>query len=364
MREQAAVSREIPNPFVFGNPVGEGHANVFTGRRDLVRLVEASLLGAAHPPTLLLYGARRMGKSSILKQLPRLLGPAFVSADLDCQNPAISESPATLLRYLGRSVGDGLRRRAITVEPLTAEGLEREPYAAFDAWLDRVEQALPTGARLLVCLDEYEKLQHALDAGWGGRLLDALRHTIQHRAQVTLMFVGTHTFAELGPTWTDRFISARRLRVSFLTADEVRPLLTKPIPEFDLTYEPDALEAIIDATRGQPFLTQAVAFELVQYMNEKNRKEAGCGDVEEAIRRAFESGGEYFADVWSDAGKQGQEVLVAAVARDPLPDLPDARRWLIDHDVLGEDGQFLVPMMERWVREQIVDARRSFGSRR
>lgn len=41
---------------------------------------------------------------------------------------------------------------------------------------------------------------------------------------------------------------------------------------------------------------------------------------------------------------------------------PGARRWLIDHDVLGDDGQFLVPMMERWVREQIVDARRSFGS--
>lgn len=165
-------------------------------------------------------------------------------------------------------------------------------------------------------------------------------------------------------TWTDRFISARRLRVSFLTPDEVRPLLTMPIPEFDLTYEPGALEAIIDASRGQPFLTQAVAFELVQYMNEKNRKEAGCADVQEAIRRAFESGGEYFADVWSDAGKQGQEVLLAAVAHDPLPDLPDARRWLIDHDVLGDDGQFLVPMMERWVREQIVDARRSLGSRR
>ena len=217
MRDQAAVSRDIPNPFVFGNPVGESHADVFTGRRDLVRLVEASLLGAEHPPTLLLYGARRMGKSSILKQLPRLLVPGFVSADLDCQNPAVGESPATLLRYLSRAVGDGLRRRAAGVESLTPQQLEREPYAAFDAWLDRVERALPAGARLLICLDEYEKLQHVVDAGWGGKLLDALRHTIQHRAHITLMFVGAHTFAELGPMWTDRFISARRLRVSFLT---------------------------------------------------------------------------------------------------------------------------------------------------
>ena len=99
-------------------------------------------------------------------------------------------------------------------------------------------------------------------------------------------------------------------------------------------------------------------------MNEQGRKEAASADVEEAIRRALESGGEYFADVWSNSGKDGQAILLAAAAGNDLPDFPNARRWLIDHDVLGDDGRFLVPMMKRWVREQIVEAKRSFGSRR
>jgi hypothetical protein len=169
------------------------------------------------------------------------------------------------------------------------------------------------------------------------------------------MFTGAHTFAELGPAWTDRFISARRVRVSFLTRDEVLPLLTQPIPAFDLTYAPDALEAIYTATHGQPFLTQAVAFELVQYLNEYQRKEATPTDVEEAITRALVSGGEYFANVWSDAGTEGRALLWALVKGETPPDFPAAYTWLCEHDVLNASGAFAVPMVECWVREQRRD---------
>ncbi len=49
---------------------------------------------------------------------------------------------------------------------------------------------------------------------------------------------------QLGPIWTDRFISARRVPVSFLTYEEILPLLTEPIPDFDMTYASGSLEAI------------------------------------------------------------------------------------------------------------------------
>ncbi len=383
LKQFAAERRETPNPFIYGNPVDERSANVFAGRQDVARQIEESLLGARQSPALLLHGPRRMGKSSILKQLPRLLGPDFAPATLDCQNPAVGggeASTASLLRYLSASLSEGLQRRRVAVKPLTAEELAREPFAAFDAWLARVEQAMPAAMRALLCLDEYERLQRALDAGWGGDFLDALRHTLQHRPRFVLLFTGAHTFAEMGPAWTDRFISARRVRVSFLQPDDVRPLLTKPIPEFDLTYASGAVEAVIAATRCQPFLVQAVAFELVQYLNEpqQQRKEAMPADVETAITRALESGGEYFANVWSDAGAEGQGILqeiartgVAADVsrrqsfRHPASGIGDqdqdqrgltstasgALKWLREHDVLDDAGCFAVPMVERWVRE-------------
>ncbi len=97
-RTQVKAAREVPNPFIFGNPVKEQQANVFSGRQEIVRQLEESILAARQAPTLLLYGPRRMGKTSILNQLPRLLGPDFAPAMLDCQNPAATGSAATLLR--------------------------------------------------------------------------------------------------------------------------------------------------------------------------------------------------------------------------------------------------------------------------
>lgn len=351
-RALAEASREIPNPFVYGNPVTETEYNVFTGRGDVVKQIEASLLGAAQAPTLLLQGPRRMGKTSILNQLPRLLGPDFAPALVDCQNPAVTGSEATLLRYLSRALSEGLRRKRVVVEALAAQQLAREPYAVFDEWLEKVERAMPVGMKALLCLDEYERLQRALEAGWGATFLDALRHTFQHRPRVVLMFTGAHTFQELGPAWTDRFVSARRMRVSFLTRADVELLLTKPIPEFDMTYAAGALDTLIAATNCHPFLTQAVAFELVQLLNESQqseRREATPEDVEEAIGRALASGEAYFANVWGDAGAEGQAILSALASGRTPPEFPAASAWLREHDVVGADGDFAVEMLRRWV---------------
>jgi hypothetical protein len=349
----AVGTHEIPNPFIYGIPVAETEKNVFAGRQDIVRQIEANLLGAIQTPTLLLHGPRRMGKTSILNQLPRLLGPDFAPAMVDCHNPAVVGSEATLLRYFARAIEEGLRRRRVHVEPLAASALTQEPFVVFDDWLDSVQRAMPEGLRALLCLDEYERLQATLASGWGGSFLDALRHTLQFRPRVVLMFSGAHTFQELGPIWTDRFISVRRVRVSFLGREDVELLLTKPIPEFDMSYAPGALDAIIAATSCQPFLTQAVAFELVQFLNERQRREATLDDVEEAVTRAIVSGGEYFANIWSDAGEQGQAILLAVARGEAPPVFPPASIRLREHDVLNSEGNFAVEMFRRWVNMKL-----------
>jgi hypothetical protein len=110
--------------------------------------------------------------------------------------------------------------------------------------------------------------------------------------------------------------------------------------------------ALFAATAGQPFLTQATAFELVQLLNEQQRKEATPADVETAIARALVSGGEYFANVWSDAGAEGQAILRAIGRAESPSDFPGARAWLREHDVLDDAGAFAVPMVRRWVQEK------------
>ena len=363
LKQLAADRHETPNPFIFGTPLDEANASVFMGRRNVVDQIEASLLGVRQSPALLLYGPRRMGKSSILKQLPRLLGSDFACAWIDCQNPAVAgtgASTSSFLHLLSAALTEGLLRRRITVVPLSLEALAHEPFAAFDGWLTGVEKAMPAGMRALLCLDDYEWLQGAVGAGWGEDFLELLRQTLQPRHRFVLLFTGARKFAELGTAWADRFKGARRVRVRYLEPQNVHDLLTGPIPEFDLTYAPGAIEDIINATHCHPFLVQAVGFELVQYLNEKQLKEATSADVEVAISRVLESNGEYFAGIWSDAGPAGQVIL-----RDSAQGVAGPQRaadwrnrgavesvaweWLREREFLEADSAITVPMLKRWV---------------
>ena len=115
---------------------------------------------------------------------------------------------------------------------------------------------------------------------------------------------------------------------------------------------PGTLDALFDATFGQPFLTQALAFELVQLLNEEQRREATLADLDVAIQRTLTSSSEYFANIWLEAGAGGREVLLALARGEPLPDHATARAWLRAHEVLNDAGAYAVPMMAWWVKKE------------
>jgi hypothetical protein len=209
---------------------------------------------------------------------------------------------------------------------------------------------------LLLCLDEFERLQEIVIAGWGGRFLDALRHWLQHRPHFALMFIGSHTFEQLGSAWTDRFLSARRVKVSFLAAEDVRRLLTRPTPTFNLKYAPGALEAIIAVTNGQPFLTQVMASELVHHMNSIRRKEATPADVEVTVEKALETSREYFVELWFSCSEEERAVLCKIAGGARQPPTSGAARALREYDVLDDKGAFAVPMVGRWVQRYQLQA--------
>jgi len=286
--------------------------------------------------------------------LPRLLGPDFVPCTVDCQNQALVVSPAEFFAYTSRRIVHALSKRGMPGQPVAVGELAYNPFVVFDRWLTNIQHVLGPRMRILVCFDEYERLARALEAGWGLALFDSLRHIIQHHEKIAFLFSGVHTFEQMGPIWTDTFISARRIRVSFLRRDEIVPLLTAPVPEFDMSYAPRSVDLIFDKTKGQPCLTQGLASELVDLLNEDGRREARPEDVLEAANRSLETTcAEYLANVWHDAGKEGQEILAAAIRGGRIPEHPAAERWLRDNDIMDERGVIVVPMVADSVARRI-----------
>jgi hypothetical protein len=367
-REEAA-SGYIHNPFVFGQPIEETEANLFVGRRDTVREIEVSLLGAEQKPALVLWGPRRMGKTSVLLQLPRLLGPEFVPSFVDMQSMQVRESVTAFFSSLTAAASQAMRRRGIAADPLRPADMGASPFAAFAAWTEEAERRLGGERYLLLCLDEFERLEASIQEGrLPPELLDEIRHLIQHHPRIVLLFAGSHRPDEMTLNWPDTLISTKLIRVSYLAEEEARQLITGPVPEFAVGYQPGSVERILEVTRCQPYLVQAVCYELVNRLNAQSRREAASADVDAAMAEALESAYLYFAEMWRQLEAQQQLLLrragssaegcaladlAAAAGATPEQAELDLKR-LQSRSILEQAGpdqwRFQVPMVAAWVR--------------
>jgi hypothetical protein len=403
LRQVPIFIGRIDNPYNPGYPL-KLEDPLFQGRRDLVQVLESELMKGDRRPTFLLASERRMGKSSALLQLPRLLGSRFLPIFYDLQTPSFFANTPTFLGTLADGIYKEMRARSLPVDRLVYRTLrdfstqiahqanpspnetlinaqstrsEISPYIAysiFDGWLRNVESVLEKeGRTLLLMLDEFEKLE---EAGLQGSfelnlLLDWLRNTIQYHPRIALLFSGLHSFDEMhdlaGKSWSGYFVNVQTLHVSFLQQVEARHLITGPTPDFpdEEIYGEGVVECILDKTGCHPFLVQAVCYALIENLNAKKRECATIKDVDGAIERIFENFNNYFSDLWNRTDKHQRICLIAlhkveAANREQLQQqsgLKESILWrtldtLLKRDLIRqEDEQFSIstPIFSEWV---------------
>ncbi len=353
LHETALRSGEVPQVYLAGPPLEPDKAgSLFKGRNDLFRQIE-SLLLAAQPPTLVMHGGRRSGKSSSLRYLPQQLPSDILPLFVDCQGALVSIS----LHGLAKGIADQIVASAKTTHrlhlpPPDKEELARDPFAALLAWLDTVEQAAPRKTFLL-CLDEFERIEEIVAATGSRAPLNFLRHLIQHRRRWLLLFAGAHTPEELSPHWSDCLINTRTLRVSCLDKDDAMELLCRPVPDFPAVWPDAAAELVWQLTQGQPYLIQLLGQEAVEHLNRKKAKIMQPDDVEAILPMVFKRGHYYFDEFWQALNGEQRAVLAALAKGEKVPkEQHTAAAVLLRKEVLAQESggyALRVPLLGRWV---------------
>jgi hypothetical protein len=298
----AEERQEIQNPYIVGVPLTR-RQQIFVGRIDVSARIESLLQDQHHPP-LLLYGQRRMGKTSLLYNLRWMLPTRIVPLLVDLQGPVAQASDHLGLLYaLAKGMSVSANQQELALPSLTRTSLASDPFVIFDDWLDNVEQALIASGRdtILLALDEFEALDRAINEKRFSEeaVLGTLRHIIQHRPRFKLLLAGSHTLNEFR-RWSSYLINAQMLHISYLHESEARQLIERPVDNFALSYATDASQHVLDLTRGHPYLVQLLCSEIVTLKNEQApdlRLWATRTDVERAVPEVLVRGHQFFADI-------------------------------------------------------------------
>ncbi|WP_353570142.1 ATP-binding protein [Candidatus Albibeggiatoa sp. nov. BB20] len=370
-----SIEKPIENPYVAGNPVT---GKLFVGRDDIFRELE-SLWMSKNPASVVLYGHRRMGKTSILHNLGCRFGDQKHIIDFNLQRIR-AKTLQSLLYQLADSCYLKTKKIFKLSKPQSADFAD-DPYYSFDCFLQEINEQQTTNhyEYLIVTLDEFENLEIRINDGTLDKgLLEYFRSVIQTYPWFILVFAGLHTLDEMRKDYFNPlFGSIKTIKVSFLENAPARLLITEPAEDFPLDYDQNVIDEIIRLTHGQAYLIQQICHNLLSLYNEQKFDQSqqradrfSIKDLEMVLTesRFFQDSDYYFTGVWGQADEVQKQVLIQLAQADidlncmeltPKLDMdPEMLTTAIDtlqkHDViaLNQDNdsfQIKVPLMQQWI---------------
>ncbi|AFY56692.1 ATPase [Rivularia sp. PCC 7116] len=379
----------------------------FVGRKEVMRQLEELWVMGEQLQSVVIYGHRRMGKTSILRNAANSVGSGVRVAYVNMLNAGnISEGVGEVLMAICDAVSE-----AVNIPPPDDDKLLKLPERTFERYLKQVVENLRETSLqgLIIAIDEFEIIEELIAAEKiPQNFLGYLRGLLQMNSQVAFAFAGLHTLEEMTADYFQPFFaSVIPIHVGFMERAVTRQILANPVQfsdnnvetlnltspdvtsleeDFLLDYKPEALDKIYEFTHGQPYLVQLIGFVLVRRYNDQvfelGRKRDPVftvEDVEAVINNTefFKRGRYYFEGVWSQAaqGADGQQAVLRVLA--PHPEglsyenligevsqqgfdeaiLQEALDTLKRHDVIEEMQQrkwrIIVELFRRWLLQQM-----------
>ena len=332
------------SPYIVGSPVDR--PEMFFGRADVMARIRRQLGARAHANVILLEGNRRTGKTSILRQLEKADAPpgwipvycSLQAAEGDATRSGIPTR--NVFRLLAWRTARVLHKVGVETwfPDLPGRDTGRPFELAFRAALNRafagehpfetfklyVDAAIGTASprRILLMLDEFDKLQEGIDAGiTSPQVPENIRHLLQHQPGLSAIITGSRRLKRLREEyWSALFGLGHRVGISALPIDAARRLATEPV-EGRLDYLPQARDRVVELCARQPFLVQSLCNRVFDQAAAGGRRTITADVVAEAAAEMVRDN-EHFRTLWDYAGTERRRLLLMLCDR--LSEGPDA----------------------------------------
>lgn len=350
-----------------GNPVGDTPA--FVGRADMVREVKR-ILRRPQDNAIVLYGQRRVGKTSILQHLVAQLpneGPYY---------PLIFDLQDKASWPLGRVLHELARTIAHTLGQPDPD-LGTEPETTFrQTWLPAVLNDLPAGSALVLLFDEFDVLADPKGEQAAAAFFPYLRDLLTTDPQrLNFVFVIGRNVDDLTNIALSLFKGTASKRISLLSREATTNLIRLSEANDSLHWADEAIDQVWALTHGHPFLAQNICSHVWERAYDEEPEEAPTvreEDVEAVIDEVLETSRNTLEWLWDGLSPAARVVSSALAEAGPKPiaqddlerrlhesgvrvvirDLKNAPRQLEDWDILEakrDRYRFRVELLRRWI---------------
>jgi len=357
------------NPYIAGNPVGGDTA--FIGRQDVLREVTRVL---ANPSTnaIVLYGQRRIGKTSILQQLAQQLpqAGAYLPVYFDLQDKAAWPLDKVLF-VLAQTISHELELPQ--PEAVTEESFQQQFLPQVLAHLTQIKSSL------VFLFDEFDVLDNPTDQAAGKAFFPYLTRLLNLAPkQLQFVFVIGRKPEDLTNLTLQVFKNIAAQRVSLLNEADTRQVILLSQENGTLQWTEEAINEIWQLTNGHPYLTQMLGQTIwdAAYLTDPDDAPTVTLDmVSAALPKTIESSTNALEWLWQGLASAERFVSSAlaqagqkAISQDELEklltdngvrvlisQLQNAPQLLVDWDLLERVNggyRFRVELLRRWIAEK------------
>jgi len=329
-RRRIEAIRTHFNPYVVGQPIREPEK--FYGRKQLIQTVLSSI----HNNYYIIYGERRIGKTSLLNQLDHHLRTVqdphyhFVSVLASLEGVVERDFFRFLVTRITRAAGLPWRKKRTTVYSSTSFADD------FEKIVNTLQKQVPgKEIRIVLLLDEMDKL-----AGYTSALHESFRSLIMTPSGVYLKMVlagvSVQQVQSLTSPWYNLF---RWVELTSFDRTEAQQLLVEPVHGY-YVYDPEAQQMILDCSDLKPQEVQRLGYEAVNQMLDRvsasvagERPEVDPAsavillkDVEKAVERALGDKEQEYRESWDNFRVAQRQAIVAAMEAGGAIDMSLVRR--------------------------------------
>ncbi len=315
----------IKNPYIVGKAL-KTNDHPFVGRQDIIYKLDQILINKANGFPIFLTGEQRMGKTSILNQLPNMLNSRCIPVVINVQSGNITTNATTLLQAIINEIFHVLKNHGYRINRLESNILnvsfyenENLLYYHFGTWLKSIDRALGrVNQTLLLAFDEFERLETAATRQQLNidLLLNCFSDIQQNYSHIALLFSGTRTPTEMRHNWSEYFTGIESLSIHYLTRDEATRLILHPTPDFPGAsfFEKEIVREIMHLSGNHPFYIQALCSQIIDYLKDAKQEKARIQDVDEAKQDVVDALKDtYFAHLWGKGSTEEQRQCLKAL---------------------------------------------------